>query len=48
MHMSRMQSHSTFHKLVEGIREIESINAHYALKNDLIEHLWCKKGETND
>ena len=43
-----MQTKFTFHELTKGIQAIESVNVYYALKNDLIDHVWHKKGETSD
>ena len=34
----------TFQDLHAGTREIEDINSHYALCNDVIDHLWMRKG----
>ena len=43
----QMQAQLTFKELAKGTREIESISAHYALRNDLMEHLWHKKGDSD-
>ena len=41
-----MQREFTFHDLEARIREVEDINAYFALQNDLIDHLWLKKGHS--
>jgi hypothetical protein len=35
----------SFCDLQQGIRDIEDIQQHYKLRNDLMDHLWQKKGE---
>ena len=35
----------SFHDLQTGTRKIENIGTHYALRNDLVEHLWRLKGQ---
>jgi hypothetical protein len=35
----------TFHELRKGTHHIEDIQAHFSLRNDLIEHLWQLRGE---
>ena len=44
--ISRMQTQLSYHELESGTQELDNVNAHYALKNDLIEHLWHKNGES--
>ena len=34
----------TFHDLQSGTRELENAESHFALRNDLIEHLWRLRG----
>ena len=36
----------SFLELREGTREIENVDSHFSLRNDLIEHLWQRKGES--
>jgi len=40
----QMRRGLTFAKYVEGTNEIKNQQAHYNLKNDLIDHLWTLKG----
>jgi hypothetical protein len=35
----------TFEILMEGTEEIENLNSHFRLHNDLIEYLWVEKGK---
>ena len=39
----RSQRDFTFKKLKLGIREIQSVDSHFTLCNDLIDHLWMLK-----
>jgi hypothetical protein len=39
-----MERGLTFQQLVSSTIEIENSNTHYALRGDLIEHLWALKG----
>ena len=41
----RMQSELTYQELESSTRDLKNVSAHYALMNDLIEHLWHNKGE---
>ena len=41
-----MKANFSFHDLQIGIRKIENISFHYALWNDLLEHLWRLKGQS--
>jgi len=40
-----VQCEHTFCELNAGIRELENMEAHYSLHNDVIDHLWQLKGE---
>jgi hypothetical protein len=35
----------TFRDLQQGIRDVEDITQHYNLRNDLMDHLWQKRGD---
>lgn len=35
----------TFHDLNVGTRELENLHTHYALRNDIMDHLWRLKGD---
>ena len=35
---------SPYYDLATGTKEIEDISRHFALRNDLIDHLWMRKG----
>lgn len=35
----------SFRELQDGTRELESVEAHFSLRTDLINHLWRLKGE---
>ena len=39
-----MQREFTYYKLEVGIQEIEDSSSHLALRNDLTDHLWLRKG----
>jgi hypothetical protein len=39
-----MQGDFTYYDLELGIREIENIGTHYALRNNIMDHLWRRKG----
>jgi hypothetical protein len=41
----RMGGGLSFHELREGTREIENADNHFSLRNDLIKHLWQRRGE---
>jgi len=41
-----MQRQLTFCELNAGTRELENMQAHYGLRNDVIDHLWRLKGES--
>ena len=40
-----IKSHFSSCEMQVCTRKIESLDSHYALKNDLIEHLWRLKGQ---
>jgi hypothetical protein len=40
-----MHSDFTYHDLEAGTREIENIHIHFALRNDIIDHLWMLRGQ---
>jgi hypothetical protein len=40
-----MRRDLTFHELNAGTRELENFHTHFALRNDIIEHLWKIHGE---
>ena len=42
----QMQAQLSFDELADGTREIESISAHHALRNDLMDHLWLKRDDS--
>jgi hypothetical protein len=42
----RMGGGLSFEEFRNGTIQIENSTTHFALRNDLIEHLWQKKGET--
>ena len=42
--VERVRHLLSFRELQSGTRELENVEAHFALRNDLIEHLWRVKG----
>ena len=42
----RMGGGLSFLELRDGTREIENADSHFSLRNDLIEHLWQRRGES--
>ena len=40
----QMRAHFTFRELQDGTREIEATNRHFALRMDVMEHLWQLRG----
>ena len=42
--VERVRHPLSFRELRTGTRELENVEAHFALRNDLMEHLWRVKG----
>jgi hypothetical protein len=43
--VGQMHGDFTYCELEAGTREIENIHTHFALRNDIIDHLWVLRGQ---
>ena len=41
-----MQAQLSYKELAHGTGQIESVSGHHALRNDLMDHLWHKRGDS--
>ena len=41
-----MQAQLSYEELAHGTEQIESVSGHHALRNDLIDHLWRKRDDS--
>ena len=46
LQVGHMQKDFSYYDLAAGTREIEDVSSHFALRNDLINHLWMQKGHS--
>ena len=44
LQVGHMRRNFSYYNLAVGTKEIEDVNSHFALRNDLIDHLWMRKG----
>jgi hypothetical protein len=45
VHVGQIHGDFTYRELEAGTREIENIHAHFAMRNDIIDHLWELRGQ---
>jgi hypothetical protein len=43
--VGHMHGDFTYRELQVGIRQVENIHIHFALRNDIIDHLWELRGQ---